>query len=289
MHRSGHSRLRRRAWPLTLVFAAAIAFVGVAAAAAGPGAADLRIAKTGAPDPVSVGSPLAYAIQVQNVGPNTATGVVVSDRLPDGVDLLAASSSAGSCASKGKKITCELGEIGAPAVDYGSPPTVTVTVIPRRVGTIVNTATVKGDQKDPVGSNNKATATIRVVGPAALCRGLPVTIAGSPGDDAIAGTGGNDVIAGFGGNDTIVALAGRDIVCSGSGNDRVAAGSAADLIFGGAGDDRLLGRGGPDRLRGNRGNDILKGNRGFDRLRGGAGLDRCRGGTGADSVRGCER
>lgn len=291
MNLPGHLRSQRwvRLARFLAVTAAALAFGGVGAAAAPPGAVDLRIAKVDDPDPVAVGSSLTYTIQVQNLGPNMATGVAVTDRLPRDVDLVSATSTAGQCTPKGEKVTCELGAIGAPTVDYGGPPTVTVIVIPRRVGTIVNTATVKGDQKDPVGSNDKATATTRVVGPATTCRGLPVTIAGSPGDDAIAGTGGNDVIAGFGGNDTIVALAGRDLVCAGSGNDRVAAGTAADLVLGGTGGDRLLGRGGPDTLKGGGGNDVVAGNRGSDRLRGGAGFDRCRGGAGMDSIRSCER
>jgi hypothetical protein len=38
---------------------------------------------------------------------------------------------------------------------------VTIVVVPRSAGTIRNTATVKGDQKDPVGGNNKATAASR--------------------------------------------------------------------------------------------------------------------------------
>jgi hypothetical protein len=56
-----------------------------------------------------------------------------------------------------------------------------ISVIPRRVGTIKNTASVKGDQKDPVASNNRATATTRVVGPPTTCRGIPTTMVGNGG------------------------------------------------------------------------------------------------------------
>jgi uncharacterized repeat protein (TIGR01451 family) len=266
----------------------ALAFAG-AGVAAPPGSTDLTITKTDSPDPVNVGSILAYTIQVQNLGPDAATGVTVTDELPKGVDFVSAIATSGQCARKGKKVTCDLGGLGAPTVNYGSPPTVTISVIPRQVGTISNTASVKGGQKDPVASNDKATATTRVVGPAATCRGVPATMIGTAGDDTIIGTGGRDVIATFGGNDTIASLAGRDLVCAASGDDYVGAGSAADRVFGGAGSDRLLGRGGPDLLKGNTGNDVLKGNRGADRLRGGSDFDRCRGGAGADSIRGCER
>lgn len=272
---------------LAIVPVAVVLTVAAVGSAALPGSTDLRIAKTDSPDPVNVGSTLTYTIQVQNLGPDAATGVTVTDQLPKSVDFLSASG--GKCTHKGKKVSCDLGGIGVPGVDYSGSSTITLSVIPRRVGTITNTASVKGDQQDPVAANNSATATTRVLGPAATCRGVPATTVGTAGDDTIAGTGNRDVIATFGGNDTIASLAGRDLVCAGKGNDYVGAGSAADRVFGGAGRDRLLGRGGPDALRGNAGNDVLKGNRGADRLRGGSGFDRCRGGAGADSIRGCER
>ena len=286
---SDRVRMKRRtcAWVLASVAVAALVWAGIGTAAPS-GSADLKVTKVDSPDPVGVGTPLAYTIQVQNLGPSSATGVVLTDPLPKNVDFASVTASSGQCALKGKKVTCALGEIGAPAVDYGAPPTVTLTVIPRKVGTVANTASVKGAQKDPVGSNNKATATTTVTGPPATCRGAAATAVGTGRDDTIVGTDGPDVIAAFGGNDTIASLGGRDLVCAGKGNDYVGAGSAADHVFGGAGKDRLLGRGGPDLLRGSAGNDVLKGNRGADRLRGGSGTDRCLGAQGTDSIRGCE-
>ncbi|HWP33381.1 MAG TPA: hypothetical protein VNL97_06500 [Solirubrobacterales bacterium] len=286
-------RSARYAGLLLLVAVLALAFAALGAAAL-PGSTDLRITKTDSPDPVNVGSTLTYTIQVQNLGPDAASGVTVTDQLPKGVDFISASATAGQCARKGRKVTCNLGALPAPTVNYatvnyGGPSTVTIAVIPRKAGTISNTASVKGDQKDPVASNDKATAKTRVLGPAASCRGVPATMTGTAGSDTIVGSGATDVIVAFGGNDTIVSLAGRDLICAGRGGDYVGAGSAADRVFGGAGRDRLLGRGGPDVLKGNAGDDVLKGHRGADRLRGGSGFDRCRGGAGVDSIRGCER
>lgn len=275
-------------WILAVTAVLALAFAGVGVAAKA-GSADLSITKANSPDPITVGSTLTYTLQVQNLGPDVATGVTVTDQLPKGVDFVSATTAAGNCARKKQKITCDLGQIGVPAVNYSPPPTVAVSVIPRKIGVISNTASVKGDQKDPVKSNDKATATTSVLGPAPTCRGVTVSIAGTAGDDTIVGTADRDVIATFGGNDTILTLAGRDLVCAGSGDDYVGAGSAADRVFGGAGKDRLLGRRGPDVLKGGPGPDILKGNRGADRLRGGPGVDRCLGGLGVGSIRGCER
>ncbi len=281
MRRTHYTRLLAAALTITLVL------VGAGATAAN--AADLAIVKTDSPDPVNVGSTLTYTIAAQNLGPELATGVTVTDQLPKSVDFVSVAATSGQCARKGRKVTCSLGSIGSPTIDYGGPPTVTLVVVPRKVGSIDNTASVKGDQKDPVGANNKATVTTSVIGPAPTCRGVTATTVGTVGDDILFGTSGPDVVVALGGDDTIATLAGRDLVCAGSGDVHIGTGSAADRVFGGAGRDRLLGRGGPDLLRGGAGADLLRGNRGADRLRGGSGFDRCRGGAGFDSVRSCER
>lgn len=291
MHRPELAHLRSKGWLYVWLLAVvpAVVIASAAAVSAAPaGSADLRITKADSPDPVSVGATLTYAIQVQNLGPDPASGVRVTDQLPKGVDLVSAVPSVGQCNHQGRKVTCDLGALAVSTVVYDGLPRIALTVIPRQAGTIANTASVKADQKDPVASNSKATATTRVVGPVA-CRGVPATRVGTSAGDVVTGTGGRDVIATLGGNDTVASLAGRDLVCTGSGDDLVRAGAAADRVFGGAGRDGLLGRGGPDVLKGQADNDLLKGNRGSDRLRGGSGFDHCRGGAGFDSVRGCER
>jgi uncharacterized repeat protein (TIGR01451 family) len=258
---------------------------GVAAPAA---STDLAITKTDSPDPVHVGSALTYSIGVENLGPLAASGVTVTDSLPKGVDLASAASSSGTCAQQKRKVTCALGSIPFGGVNYSGAATVRIVVIPRQPGTITNTATVKGSQKDPVGRNNSASATTQVL-QAPTCRGVAATVVGTPGADVLSGTSGPDVIVALGGNDTINSGAGRDLICAGAGNDFVSGGSAADRIFGAGGGDRLLGRGGPDVIKAGPGADLLKGGKGSDRLRGGAGLDRCLGGPGRNSIRSCER
>jgi uncharacterized repeat protein (TIGR01451 family) len=277
---------------LRLSSAAALVAIGAfvlatSGAAAPPASTDLGITKTDNPDPVTVGSTLTYTIGVENHGPLAATGVTVTDALPKGLDFVSAVASAGTCAQQNRRVTCGLGSIPFGGVDYSGAATVTITVIPRQAGTITNTASVKGAQKDPVSVNNSASATTRVLG-APTCRGIPATVVGTPGDDVLTGTSEPDVVVAFGGSDTIRTGAGRDLICAGAGNDRVIGGSASDRIFGSAGGDHLLGRGGPDVIKAGRGNDLLKGGRGNDRLRGGAGFDRCVGGPGRDSIRGCE-
>jgi len=272
-----------------LAFGAAVVYAPAADTAPGD-IADLGIVKSDSPDPVSVGAPLTYAIQVTNVGPQDATGVTVTDELPSHVTFLSASASSGSCEQKGKRITCGLGNLAADPTKANAV-SVTIQVRPTKAGVIENTASVDSVENDPIAANDQATTSTQVTAPAQVpsCRGVAATVPGTPGPDRLVGTAGPDVIVGLRGADEIVGLSGRDLVCAGGGNDRVIAGPAADRVFGGSGGDRLRGRGGPDLLAGNAGADVLAGSAGDDRLRGGRGFDRCFGGAGFDRERGCER
>ena len=275
------------------VLLAGLCFAAVVSAAP-TGSADLKITKTASGSSVTEGSTLTYTITVENLGPETATGVTVTDPLPNSVKYASATTTVGSCSLQGQKLVCAIGTLETGAGAKVSSATITLNVTPRRAGTITNTASVAGDQGDPVSANNQASVTTKVVAKApvpggATCRGVAATIVGTAGSDSLVGTGGRDVIVALGGNDRIVSSAGRDLICAGAGADYVGAGSAADRVFGGAGTDRLLGRGGGDTLKGNAGNDVLKGGSGPDRLLGGRGIDTCRGGAGLDSIRSCER
>ena len=274
-------------WSFPVAVLAAVMCLAAVSIAGPTDTSDLRIAKAASPDPIAAGSTLTYTIQVQNLGPDPATGVVVSDSLAQGVDFVSATASQGSCTHKGKIVRCDLGAIATPTGGGGTP-TITLTVIPRRAGTLSNTASVDGVERDPVAGNDRATAAT-TVSATATCRGVAVTVPGTGGDDTLVGTPGPDVIAGLGGHDSIYSLSGRDLICAGGGSDRVGAGTASDRVFAGAGRDRVSGGGGPDLLRGGAAGDLLLGNAGADRLRGGSGSDRCRDGAGIDSFRGCER
>jgi len=48
-------------------------------------AADLSLTKSDSPDPVAAGEVLTYTLDVQNAGPQDATGTTVTDTLPAGV------------------------------------------------------------------------------------------------------------------------------------------------------------------------------------------------------------
>ena len=121
--------------------------------------ADLSIAKTAAPDPVTAGNELAYTLTVTNNGPAGATGVIVTDTLPAGVTLVSATPSQGTC---GGAVTCALGNLAS-----GSSVTITIiaTVDPALAGGVItNTASVTGTETDPDPANNTASAETRVMG-----------------------------------------------------------------------------------------------------------------------------
>ncbi len=111
--------------------------------------ADLMIGLESSPDPVVAGELLTYTIQVANAGPSDATGVVITDTLPAGTSLISLSA---GCID-GTPISCVLGELSANA---GTIVTVVVRVDLEVSGTISSTATIIGDQPDPVPGNNNA-------------------------------------------------------------------------------------------------------------------------------------
>ena len=122
--------------------------------------------------------------------------------------------------------------------------------------------------------------------PLGVCGGLPVTIAGTPGNDVINGTAGSDVIHGFAGDDAINGLGGNDVICGGDGNDTLNGGTGNDRLFGGNGSDTLNGGKGNDTLLGEDGNDVLNGDEGRDSLSGGDGNDSLAGGADGDNLNG---
>jgi len=110
--------------------------------------ADLSVTKTDNVDPVPQGGTVTYTIEVENLGPSSATGVVVTDNLPAGLVFVATS---GCAEDPAGAPTCTLGTI-APggSASYtlqaspDSPPPASVT----------NVASAAGNETDPVSENN---------------------------------------------------------------------------------------------------------------------------------------
>ncbi|HEY4278469.1 MAG TPA: isopeptide-forming domain-containing fimbrial protein [Conexibacter sp.] len=117
---------------------------------------DLAIDKSG-PATVEPGSQLTWDLLITNNGPDDATGVTVSDPLPAGVAFTAAGE---GCTPADGTVTCAVGDLAAGA-SVTRQVTATVPVLLAST-TIVNTASVAGDQLDPNPDNNRDDASTTV-------------------------------------------------------------------------------------------------------------------------------
>lgn len=131
-----------------------------------PPSADLAITNMDTPDPVTVGGAFSYNITVVNWGPAAATGVVVTDVLPTGLNYVSVTASLGSCTGS-STVTCNLGTLAA-----GWSSSITLSVTASTAGVFHNTATVTGSTADANPVNNSATATTTVGSSAGSIQGL---------------------------------------------------------------------------------------------------------------------
>jgi uncharacterized repeat protein (TIGR01451 family) len=127
--------------------------------------ADLAVYKD-APVFASVGQGFAFAVTVENAGPDIARDVHVTDRLPMSVAFVAATIEGGPpCAHVKGIVTCDLGDL---LVD--EPVDITITVRPQSIGRVVNAVEVaaQGGPADPdLESNTSAAETAVGVPPTA--------------------------------------------------------------------------------------------------------------------------
>ncbi len=120
---------------------------------------DLSIDKTDTPDPVIAGQRLTYTLLVTNDGPSDATGVTVADTLPAGVTYVSATSSQGTVSASGGILTAALGNLA-----HGAQATITIAVDvdPSARGTLVNTASVSGNETETDLTNNEDEVSTQV-------------------------------------------------------------------------------------------------------------------------------
>jgi len=120
---------------------------------------DLAITKSGSPATQTLGDGnITWTMVVTNNGPDTATGVTISDPMPAGNTFVSASTSQGSCTG-GAILSCSLGTIVK-----GGTVTITLVTTPSTVGSQVNTVHVVGNETETNTANNSATATVQTVG-----------------------------------------------------------------------------------------------------------------------------
>jgi uncharacterized repeat protein (TIGR01451 family) len=111
--------------------------------------ADLKLSASAAPEPVTVGSNLIYSISITNQGPNTASGVMVSNSIPVGVNFVSATG--GATPSSGI-LLMNFGSLATGTVTNAQ-----ITVQPTAAGNLSNTFQVFANEFDPNVTNNAAT------------------------------------------------------------------------------------------------------------------------------------
>lgn len=116
--------------------------------------ADIAVAKSVDQPTPNYGDEVTFTIVVSNNGPSDATGVVVVDALPVGLEFVSAAPGQGAYDQGTGAWT-----IGALPTGHSTQMTLTARVL--RLGTIVNTATrTASGQPDPDTSNNSGAATL---------------------------------------------------------------------------------------------------------------------------------
>ena len=116
--------------------------------------ADLAITKWH-DGPAIPGSTITYSLGVRNEGPSDATGVTVTDRLPDYLQLVTVSGEGWTCTTE---VTCTL---AGPLVAGSSAESLTLVaeVLADAPAEVTNTASVAGNEPDPTPGNNTSTDT----------------------------------------------------------------------------------------------------------------------------------
>lgn len=113
------------------------------------GEVDVSIAKSDSMDPVQLGDSFTYTLVVENAGPNTATGVAVSDQLPAGVLFVSAAPAGCTYNASAHLVKCSLGSIPA-----GGSASITIEVSAVQTGHWNNRSFVTSNESDTNPSNN---------------------------------------------------------------------------------------------------------------------------------------
>ncbi len=79
----------------------------------GGSSADILVTKTDAPDPVVAGTDVTYVVTVQNLGPSSASNVVLIDNLPAGVTYKSVTQGSWTCTTPAaSQVRCTLASLG---------------------------------------------------------------------------------------------------------------------------------------------------------------------------------
>ncbi|WP_059008195.1 DUF7507 domain-containing protein [Streptomyces specialis] len=125
-------------------------------------AADLSVVKAADATTVTVGQTVTYRLTVRNAGPDQATGVTVTDPLPATLAFLSATGSTGL-------YDPDTGVWSIGTLANGATATLTLRAKATAAGSVTNTATVRGEEKDPRPADNTDAVTVCVTRAPSCC------------------------------------------------------------------------------------------------------------------------
>ena len=120
--------------------------------------ADLRVTSSVTPNPAPLGGNLTWQITIQNLGPNPAYGLKLTEVLPTGASFISASPT--PVFRFGNTLTFKLGSLA-----NGASLVISIVVSPTVIAPLTNLVSVTSDVPDPITANNSATNTVGVSGP----------------------------------------------------------------------------------------------------------------------------
>lgn len=125
-----------------------------------PEDADLLVEKTADSEIVLLGEDVIYTIRVTNLGPAAATDVVLTDFLPNRLNLKSWTASTGTCDDSSNPLFCDLGTLEA-----GSEAVIRLVLGAESTGAFLNEAFATSTVVDPDELNNQSSALVTVVRP----------------------------------------------------------------------------------------------------------------------------
>jgi uncharacterized repeat protein (TIGR01451 family) len=137
--------------------------------------ADLELEKSGNPAVVEVGELFTYTLVTTNNGPDTATGITLSDTLP--TLFVEYVSDDGGCDVATGVVTCDIADL-----DMGESNTITIVVEAIAVGTATNEAEVLSPVYDPIPGNNLSSTDTTIIPPYVPTADLVLVKTGYPGE-----------------------------------------------------------------------------------------------------------
>ncbi len=123
---------------------------------------DLRLKKTVTPTQAKTGDLVTYELEVENLGPSTATNIKLHDALPAGLNVFGAKPDQGICATNDNTLDCNLGTLAA-----GAKTLVVLNATVRATsGKLVNTAFVEASESEVTLENNTDSVPLEILLPA---------------------------------------------------------------------------------------------------------------------------